>query len=174
MARLALYPGTFDPVTHGHLDVLRRALKLFDRVEVTVAVNASKTTLFSAEERVEMVRECVEAWTAAEAERVSVVAFQGLLVDHARARGACALVRGMRQVSDFEYEFRMALANRRLHPDLETVFLMPSEEHAFTAGTLVREIHRWGGDVASFVPEPVQRRLAARRPAGPVRDGTAS
>lgn len=163
MARLALYPGTFDPVTHGHLDVLRRALKLFDRVEVTVAVNVSKTTLFSAPERVEMVRECVAAWTPGERERVSVVEFQGLLVDHARARGAAALIRGMRQVSDFEYEFRMALANRRLHPELETVFLMPSEEHAFTAGVLVREIHRWGGDVSSFVPEPVLNRLQKKR-----------
>jgi len=159
MARLALYPGTFDPVTHGHLDVLRRALKLFDHVEVTVAVNASKSTLFTSDERVEMVRACVAEWTPAEARQVSVAAFQGLLVEHARARGAVALVRGMRQVSDFEYEFRMALANRRLHPALETVFLMPSEEHAFTAGVLVREIHRWGGDVSSFVPGPVLERL---------------
>jgi pantetheine-phosphate adenylyltransferase len=116
MPRLALYPGTFDPATHGHLDVLRRALKLFDHVEVTVAVNASKATLFTAEERVEMLRECVAEWGARGGPQVSVVEFQGLLVDHARARGAVALVRGMRQVSDFEYEFRMALANRRLHP----------------------------------------------------------
>jgi pantetheine-phosphate adenylyltransferase len=162
MPRLALYPGTFDPATHGHLDVLRRALKLFDHVEVTVAVNASKNTLFTAEERVEMLSECVAEWGPEEARQVSVVEFQGLLVDHARARGAVALVRGMRQVSDFEYEFRMALANRRLYPELETVFLMPSEEHAFTAGVLVREIHRWGGDVSSFVPGPVLRRLKKR------------
>jgi pantetheine-phosphate adenylyltransferase len=159
MSRLALYPGTFDPVTHGHLDVLRRAVRLFDRVEVTVAVNASKTTLFSGPERLEMLEECIAEWSAEERQRVTVAEFQGLLVDYARSRGAAALVRGMRQVSDFEYEFRMALANRRLHPQLETVFLMPSEEHAFTSGSLVREIYRWGGDVSSFVPEPVLRRL---------------
>lgn len=166
MSRLALYPGTFDPVTFGHLDVLRRALRLFDHVEVTVAVNVSKTTLFTAQERVTMVRECVEQWTSDERQRVSVVQFEGLLVEHARQRGAVALVRGMRQVSDFEYEFRMAQANRRLHPELETVFMLPSEEHAFTAGVLVREIHRWGGDVSSFVPEPVLSRLRQRGGAG--------
>lgn len=162
MPRLALYPGTFDPVTLGHLDVLRRALRLFDHVEVTVAVNLSKQTLFTGEERVEMVRECVGDWGDEERARVTVVQFEGLLVDHARRRGAAALIRGVRQVSDFEFEFRMALANRRLMPELETVFLMPSEEHAFTAGSLVREIHRWGGDVSSFVPGPVLRRLTAR------------
>lgn len=159
MPRLALYPGTFDPVTLGHLDVLRRALRIFDRVEVTVAVNVAKASLFSGNERVAMVRECLEDWPAERRARVTVVEFEGLLVDHARTRGAAALIRGMRQVSDFEYEFRMALANRRLMPELETVFLMPSEEHAFIAGSLVREIHRWGGDVSSFVPEPVLRRL---------------
>ncbi|MDX1532419.1 MAG: pantetheine-phosphate adenylyltransferase [Rhodothermales bacterium] len=160
MARLALYPGTFDPPTNGHLDVLRRALRLFDRVEVTVAVNAAKRTLFTDDERVALWQACVAPWP--EAERVDVVAFEGLLVDHARARGAAALVRGIRQVSDFDYEFRMALANRRLHPRLETVFLTPSEEHAFTAGSLVREIYRWGGDISSFVPAPVLERLQAR------------
>jgi len=166
MSRLALYPGTFDPVTHGHLDVLRRAVQIFDRVEVTVAVNVSKTTLFTGQERVEMLEECIQRWTEAERERVSVVEFEGLLVDQARRRGAIALVRGMRQVSDFEYEFRMALANRRLMPQLETVFLMPSEEHAFTAGSLVREIYRWGGNVSSFVPEPVHRRLQKKASEG--------
>jgi pantetheine-phosphate adenylyltransferase len=161
MPRLALYPGTFDPFTNGHLDVLRRALGLFDRVEVTVAINASKNTLFSPEERVELVEACVAEWP--DRDRIEVAAFRGLLVDHAKARGAVALVRGMRQVSDFEYEFRMALANRRLMPELETVFLLPSEEHAFTAGVLVREIHRWGGDVSSFVPKPVLERLLSMR-----------
>jgi pantetheine-phosphate adenylyltransferase len=163
MSRLALYPGTFDPVTYGHLDVLRRALRIFDEVEVTVAVNLDKKTLFSAEDRVEMVRESMGAWNDDERERVRVVQFEGLLVDHAREHGAVALIRGMRQVSDFEYEFRMALANRRLMPALETVFLLPSEEHAFTAGSLVREIHRWGGDVSSFVPGPVLARLKKDR-----------
>ena len=159
MARLALYPGTFDPITLGHLDVLRRALRLFDRVEVTVAVNASKTTLLTDAERVELVRASVADWDGPLRERVEVQAFEGLLVEHARARRAAALVRGIRQVSDFEYEFRMALANRRLFPELETVFLMPSEDHAFVAASLVREIHRWGGDLSSFVPEPVIEKL---------------
>jgi pantetheine-phosphate adenylyltransferase len=159
--KLALYPGTFDPITLGHLDVLERALGIFDRVEVTVAVNVAKTALFPLEERVRLIEESV-----AEIEgggRVAVTAFEGLLVDHARARGAVALIRGLRQVSDFDYELRMALANRRLAPEIQTVFLMPSEAHTFLAASIVREIHRWGGDTSSFVPAPVQRALAARR-----------
>ena len=161
MDKLALYPGTFDPITLGHLDVLERALKVFDRVEVTVAVNASKRTLFAVEDRVGLVQASVA--TLDDAERVTVTAFEGLLVDHARATGAVALVRGLRQVSDFDYEFRMALANRRLHPELQTVFLMPSEDHTFVAASIVREIHHWGGDVSSFVPEPVASALAQLR-----------
>ncbi len=164
MATLALYPGTFDPVTHGHLDVLARALTLFDRVEVTVAVNASKRTLFSVEDRVGLVQACVADLDAHD--RVSVTAFEGLLVDHARATGAAALVRGIRQVSDFDYEMRMAMANRRLHPELQTVFLMPAAEHAFVASSIVRDVHRWGGDVSSFVPPVVVEALAALREAG--------
>lgn len=158
MSSLALYPGTFDPVTYGHLDVLERSLKVFDRVEVTVAVNASKQTLFSTEDRVGLVQASVEAIDGHD--RVTVTAFEGLLVDHARATGAVALVRGLRQVSDFDYEFRMALANRRLFPDLQTVFLMPAEAHTFVAASIVREIHRWGGDVSSFVPPVVVEALA--------------
>ncbi|HYE95420.1 MAG TPA: pantetheine-phosphate adenylyltransferase [Rubricoccaceae bacterium] len=161
--RLALYPGTFDPITRGHLDVLGRALRLFDRVEVTVAVNVAKQTLFSTEERVRLVEESLEELPADLRDRVAVVAFEGLLVDQARARGASALIRGLRQVSDFEYEMRMALANRRLAPEIETVFLMPSEEHAFTAATIVREIHRWAGDTSSFVPAAVERALRTKR-----------
>ena len=160
--RLALYPGTFDPPTLGHLDVLERALTVFDRVEVTVAVNASKTTLFTADERVALVEACLVG--VAGAERAAVTAFEGLLVDHARARGAVALVRGLRQVSDFDYEFRMALANRRLAPDVQTFFLMPAEAHAFVSASIVRDIHRWGGDVSSFVPAPVARALSAGAP----------
>ena len=163
--RLALYPGTFDPVTNGHMDVLRRALRVFDRVEVTVAVNADKRTLFTLEERVGLLKQSVAAeLPAGEAERVAVAAFEGLLVRQAEARGAVALVRGLRQVSDFDFEFRMALANRRLRPELESVFLMPSEDHTFVAASIVREIHRWGGDVSSFVPEPVARAMAAKPP----------
>lgn len=160
MSKLALYPGTFDPITLGHLDVLDRALRVFDRIEVTVAVNASKQTLFSIEDRVGLVQ--ASAATLAAADRVTVTAFEGLLVDHARATGAVALVRGLRQVSDFDYEFRMALANRRLFPELQTVFLMPAEDHTFVAASIVREIHHWGGDVTSFVPPVVAEALAAK------------
>ncbi|MEO0560132.1 MAG: pantetheine-phosphate adenylyltransferase [Bacteroidota bacterium] len=159
--RLALYPGTFDPVTYGHLDVLERALKVFDEIEVTVAINASKKTLFSVEDRVGLVQASVLDIEGAD--RVRVTAFEGLLVDHARAVGAVALVRGLRQVSDFDYEFRMALANRRLHPELQTVFLMPGEDHIFVASSIVREIHHWGGDVSSFVPPVVADALAGLR-----------
>ena len=161
MSKLALYPGTFDPITLGHLDVLERALRVFDRVEMTVAVNASKQTLFSTEDRVGLVQASVRDVEGAE--RVTVTAFEGLLVDHARATGAVALVRGLRQVSDFDYEFRMALANRRLFPELQSVFLMPAEDHTFVAASIVREVHRWGGDVSSFVPPVVAEALAQRR-----------
>ncbi len=162
--RLALYPGTFDPITLGHLDVLERALAVFDRVEVVVAINAAKQPLFSLDERVQLVRE--SALDIKGGDRVEVASFDGLLVEHARARGATALVRGLRQVSDFDFEFRMALANRRLAPEVQTVFLMPGEAHAFLAASLVREIHRFGGDTSSFVPPAVQRALAATPPRG--------
>jgi pantetheine-phosphate adenylyltransferase len=152
--RLALFPGTFDPFTLGHLDVLHRALKLFDRVEVTVAVNEAKQPLMNVEDRCELILACVS-----DVANVSVIAFEGLLVDHARATGATALIRGLRQVGDLEYERRMAFANREMYPDLETVFFMPKEEYALISGTLVREIHRWGGDVSRFVPEPVAAAL---------------
>ena len=153
--RLALFPGTFDPFTLGHLDVLERALKLFDRVEVTVAVNTSKQPLMSVEDRCELILASVS-----DLEHVSVTAFEGLLVDHARATGAIALVRGLRQVGDLEYERRMAFANREMNPTLETVFFMPKEEFALISGSLVREIHKWGGDVSRFVPDAVCRRAA--------------
>jgi pantetheine-phosphate adenylyltransferase len=162
MSRLALYPGTFDPVTHGHLDVLCRSLRLFDRVEVTVAVNASKRPLFSDDERVELIHESVADWPADERERVGVVLFEGLIAEQARQRGAVALVRGIRQVTDFDYELRMAIANQRLNGEAVTVFLTPGEDHAFTSSSLVREIHRFGGDVSSFVPPPVLVRLRER------------
>ena len=155
---LALYPGTFDPITFGHLDILRRALHFFDEIEVTVAVNADKNTLFTAEERCEIIRACT-----ADLERVSVAAFEGLLVDRARARGAVALVRGLRQVSDFDFEFRMAFANRRLHPELDTVFLMTSEDHALVNASIVRDVHRWDGDVSLFVPPPVVAALREKK-----------
>lgn len=152
--KLALFPGTFDPFTFGHLDVLTRALKIFDRVEVTVAVNESKQPLISIDERCELILACVS-----DLEHVSVTAFEGLLVDHARATGATALIRGLRQVGDLEYERRMAFANREMYEELETVFFMPKEQFALISGSLVREIHRWGGDVSRFVPGPVAAAL---------------
>ncbi|HYE57750.1 MAG TPA: pantetheine-phosphate adenylyltransferase [Rhodothermales bacterium] len=158
----ALYPGTFDPVTFGHLDVLRRALDVFGEVEVAVAVNAEKRSLFSAKERVALLRACVEAEGLA---GVTVTTFEGLVAAYAQTRGHHVLVRGLRQVSDFDYEFRMAFANRRLAPDLETVFLMTSEAHALVSSSIVRDVHRWGGDVGLFVPAPVAEALAQKRAA---------
>lgn len=150
----ALYPGTFDPFTYGHRDILERALRLFSEVEVTVGVNAEKQTLFSTEERVELVRQCT-----LDLDGVRVASHEGLIVDRATDTGAVALVRGLRQVSDFDYEFRMAFANRKLAPSVETVFLMTSEEYALISSSMVRDAHRWDGDVSKFVPPPVVRAL---------------
>ena len=158
MTRLALYPGTFDPFTYGHLDILERGLRLFDRVEVTVAVNATKQPLFTAEERCELIRTCTEHL----GEGVTVSSFRGLLVDYARERRATALLRGLRQVGDFDYEFRMAFANRKLAPELESVYLMTGEEHSFLSASIVRDVHRWGGEVELFVPPPVAVALAKK------------
>ncbi len=156
--RLALYPGTFDPITNGHMDVLKRALPLFDEIEVTVAINREKRFLLSLEERVALVKACVR-----DLPRVRVGVFEGLLVEYARKQKAIALIRGLRQVSDFDYEFRMAFANRRLCPEIETVFLMTSEAHAFVSSSIVREIYHWGGDISSFVPPPVVEFLSRKR-----------
>ncbi|MGB0649765.1 MAG: pantetheine-phosphate adenylyltransferase [Rhodothermales bacterium] len=154
---LALYPGSFDPFTYGHQDILERACELFDHVEVTIARNSEKHGFFPTEERKRLVEACTK-----HLKNVSVALFEGLLVDHATSRGAIALVRGLRQVSDFDYEFRMAFANRRLAPEVETVFLMTSEEHALISASIVREIHRYGGDISSFVPPVVQEAMTAR------------
>ncbi|MDA0874221.1 MAG: pantetheine-phosphate adenylyltransferase [Bacteroidetes bacterium] len=151
---LALYPGSFDPFTLGHLDILERACRLFDRVEVTIARNSEKSGFFPTDKRKALIEAC-----SGHLDNVRVVVFDGLLADHAARSGASALVRGLRQVADFDYEFRMAFANRRLAPQVETVFLMPSEEHALITASIVREIHRYGGDVSSFVPEPVLRAM---------------
>ena len=150
----ALYPGTFDPFTFGHRDVLERALRVFGRVEVTVGVNLEKETLFSTQERTALVRRCTE-----DLKGVEVQAYQGLIVDRAQEVGAAALVRGLRQVSDFDAEFRMAFANRKLAPELETVFFMTSEEYALISSSMVRDAHRWDGDVSKFVPPPVVEAL---------------
>jgi len=152
--RIAVYPGSFDPVTNGHLDVIERASRLFDRVIVAVGRNAGKSALFSAEERVSLLWEACAPWTNVEA-----VSFDGMLVGFAREQGAAVLIKGLRAVSDFEYEFQMALANRHLASDIETMFLMTSAEYQFLSSSIVKEIARVGGDVAPLVPEVVARRL---------------
>lgn len=153
MKRIAIYPGTFDPITNGHTDVIQRTLKIFD--EVIVAVGQSrKETLFSTEERLRLIRESVIDFRGAVAE-----AFHSLLIDFARSRRAAALVRGLRAVSDFEYELQMALMNRRLDAKIETVFMMPSEENTFLSSTLIKEVASFGGDIRGLVPEPVEQAL---------------
>ncbi|MBD3165701.1 pantetheine-phosphate adenylyltransferase [bacterium] len=154
--RVAMYPGTFDPITNGHMDVLHRATDLFDRIVVGIAINPSKTPLFSLEERVAMIEDAIheKGW-----DRVSVDTLDGLAVEGARKHNAVALIRGLRAVSDFEYEFQMCLMNRHLDPDLHTVYLMPKEEYTYLNSTIVRNVARHGGDVSRFVPNGVKRRL---------------
>jgi pantetheine-phosphate adenylyltransferase len=151
---IAIYPGSFDPITYGHIDVVERARTIFSTIIVLVARNTAKTPLFSDEERIQMVREVFQ-----KRPNVEVDAFSGLLVDYARRRKASVIVRGLRAVSDFEYEFQMALMNRKLENKLDTVFLVPREQFTYLNSTIVREIARLGGDVADFVPPNVRRHL---------------
>ena len=153
----AVYPGTFDPITLGHLDVLARAVRIFDEVIIAVAEDSGKDASFSVSERVKLIQECVgsESW----ANRVRIASFQGLLVEFARKEKAVAVIRGLRAVSDFEYEFQLALTNRRLHPELESVFLMPRETLAFLSSNLVRELARLGAPLEEFVPPAVVKAL---------------
>jgi pantetheine-phosphate adenylyltransferase len=155
--RVALFPGSFDPFTNGHLDLARRAVALFDRVVIAVAHNSAKVALFTPEERVEMIEEAVKGLRGA-----TVMRFSGLLVDCARRVGAQAIVRGLRAVSDFEFEFQMALMNRRLAPGIEIAFLMPSQEFTYLNSTLIKEVARHGGKVRGLVPPLVERRLRER------------
>jgi len=155
--RLAIYPGSFDPITNGHVDVIARAATLFDEVLVAVAINDAKRGLFTMEERVEMI-----AAGTGRFPNVKVVAFEGLLVEFARKEGAVAVVRGLRAVSDFEFEFQMALMNRKLEPGIETVFLTPREEYTYLSSRIVKEIARLGGPVDAFVPPAVVEALRKR------------
>ena len=150
----AVYAGTFDPVTYGHLDVAARAAQVFDQLTLAVAEDPRKTLLFSTTERLELARAGV-----ARLKNVDVVPFSGLLVDWARKRGIHTLIRGLRAFSDFEYEFQMALTNRKLAPDIETLFLMPNEDYSYVSSSMVREIATLGGDVAKFVPPDVAAAL---------------
>jgi pantetheine-phosphate adenylyltransferase len=154
---LAVYPGSFDPITNGHVDIIRRALRVFPRVRVAVAFNPNKdSAMFTPEERIEMIREVIAD------ERVEADAFSGLLVDYADRIGARVLIRGLRAVQDFEYEFQMTMMNRHLKPNIETVFLMAGEQHFYTSSRLVKEVARFGGDVSKFLPKAVLERFASR------------
>ncbi len=155
--RIAVYPGTFDPITYGHMDVINRGARLFERVIVLVARNSTKTPLFSGDERVRMISEVFK-----KNPRVVVDVFDGLLVEYVRRKKATAIIRGLRAVSDFEYEFQMALTNRKMDGTIDTVFLVPDERYTYLNSTIVREIARLGGDVSDFVPPGIRKYLTAK------------
>jgi pantetheine-phosphate adenylyltransferase len=151
--RRAIYPGSFDPITNGHLDLIERAARLFDEVIVAVLINPAKAPLFTVQERVEMIREAVRS------SHVRVDTFEGLLVEYARKVKAQVIIRGIRAVSDYEYEFQMALMNRRLDPAIETIFMMPAEPYTYLSSRLVKEVCALGGDVTGLVPPIVERKM---------------
>jgi pantetheine-phosphate adenylyltransferase len=152
---IAVYPGTFDPITMGHLDIIHRGLNLFDRVIIAVAVNAAKQPLFSIGERLRMIRDCFPD----DGHRVEVDTVEGLLVDYAYRKGAKAIIRGLRAVSDFDYEFQLALMNRRIEREVETVFLMTGFRWIYISSTIIKEAARYGGDVSGLVPDHVCEKL---------------
>jgi pantetheine-phosphate adenylyltransferase len=155
---IAIYPGSFDPLTNGHVDIIQRGSRLFDRIVVAVLINVEKAPLFSVHERVEIAREVFRGWT-----NVEVDTFDGLLVEYAHRKHAGVIVRGLRAVSDFEYEMQMALMNRRLNPDVETVFMMPAEPYTYVSSRLVKEVVALGGSVHGLVPDLVERRLRDKK-----------
>lgn len=154
MPRHCIYPGTFDPITYGHLDVLGRAARLFEKVTVAIADNPGKGPLFTPEQRLEMIRPNI-----AQIPNVTVTTFNGLLVEFAVQQKAVAIIRGLRALSDFEFEFNMALMNRHLEPQIETIFVMPNESYSYTSSNLVKQVARYGGDVSHFVPANVAQAL---------------
>ena len=157
MSRTVIYPGTFDPITNGHIDIIARAARMFDRVVVAVAVNSSKVPMFDDDERIELVRECLSPYG-----NVEVKQSRGLIVDFAESEGAIAIVRGLRAVSDFEYEMQMALMNGHMRPSISTIFMMPNEKYTFLSSSIIRELARYSADISDFVPPPVVRALSAR------------
>jgi len=154
-----IYPGTFDPVTFGHIDIIKRAAELFDSVQVTVAINPSKKPLFTVEERVDLLKKSLKGFN-----KVSVDSFDGLVVDHAHKVGATGIIRGLRAVSDFEYEFQMALMNRKLAEDITTIFLMPNEKYTYLNSSIVRNLASFQSDVKDFVPRVVKEALQNKYP----------
>lgn len=157
--KTAIYPGSFDPLTNGHMDIIERAAELFDRVIIAVLNNPSKTSLFSVEERVEMIRQSLPQGNGLE-----VDAFGGLLVDYAGRQGAVALIRGMRAISDFENEFQMALMNRRLNRNVQTIFLMTGLRWIFTSSSIIKEVAMFGGDISGMAPVPVKKKMKEKYP----------
>lgn len=156
--KIVIYPGTFDPVTNGHIDVIQRAIDLFDKVVVTVAQNPVKTPMFTVEERLIMLRESLNQFPS-----VSVDSFDGLVVDHAKEVGAIGIIRGLRAISDFEYEFQMALMNRKLSENLRTIFLMPHERYTYLNSTIIRNLSQFDSDVSDFVPKIVTELLNSKK-----------
>ena len=163
---LAVFPGSFDPITNGHLDIVDRGLAVFDRVRMAILMNPEKRPLFSVKERVALIQEAYRGNP-----RVEVDTFSGLLVDYANRVGASVIIRGLRAISDFEYEFQMALMNRRLNPRIETVFMMPAESYSYVSSRLVKEVFQLGGQVSDLVPPVVEKRLSEKygTPLGPGR-----
>ena len=159
--KIAVYPGTFDPFTYGHLDVVRRASKMFEKIIISVVENSNKISLFNIKERKEIIEEVIINET--QLDNIQIKGFNGLLVDHVKDVGAVAVLRGLRALSDFEYEFQMAGINARLSSEFETIFLMASENQQFVASRFVKEIHSLGGDVSSFVPGTVLRHLESKK-----------
>lgn len=153
-SKTAVYPGTFDPITNGHLDIATRALRLFPNLILAIAPNARKIPLFTIEERLEMIQQATKGLDG-----LRVESFTGLLVDYVAQKEAKAIIRGIRAVSDFEFEFQMGLMNRKLNPGIETVFLMPSEEYSYLSSTLIKEVASYGGNISSLVPKPVTKKL---------------
>lgn len=157
--RTAVYPGTFDPITNGHVDILKRSLAVFDRVIVAIADNVRKAPFFTVEERIGFLKKALGAELAG---RVEFDSFKGLLIDYCRQKGASAIIRGLRAPADFEYEFQFAVMNRRLAPEIDTMFLMTAEENFFVSSSLVKEVAGFGGDVSGLVPEAVAKALRTR------------
>ncbi|MCX8070123.1 MAG: pantetheine-phosphate adenylyltransferase [Thermodesulfovibrionales bacterium] len=154
--KIAIYPGTFDPITMGHLDLIKRGLQIFDHIIVAVAINPKKKPLFSLEKRLELIKESTKLFPN---EMISIDALSGLVVDYASKKGSVAIIRGLRAVSDFEFELQMALMNRRLNQQIETVFMMPSEEYSYLTSTIVKEVAFFGGSIKGLVHETVEKEL---------------